>query len=62
MRFGICDMKDNKKFDCVGMMHDGARKSQIESSNLTLDQQLEYWQQKTVALKKYKEMLKKKTG
>jgi hypothetical protein len=44
-------MKMTKRFDCVDMMHGGARGIYEDSKDLTREEELEYWRQKTAQLR-----------
>ncbi len=44
--------KKKKKFDCVTMKRRGAERIYEATKNMTTQQQLEYWQQRTGELRK----------
>lgn len=48
------------KFDCVAMKHQAAEKIQAKISNLTLVEELKFWQERASALRKQKEASLKK--
>ena len=48
--------------DCVEMMHKGAEEVKKVTDKLSREEELKFWQQKTEALKKYKENLIKNRG
>lgn len=49
--------KNDKPFDCVEMMHEGALRIHEETKGMTRDQRLAYWRQKNEeARKKYPQM------
>ena len=43
-----------KTFDCVEMKHLGAEKVQSKLATMTLDEQVEYWEQRGKELRKKK--------
>lgn len=59
-------MKKTKTFDCVEMQHRGAEKLREKTSDMTLEEELAFWRERTQTLrerqKKAKEAHKKDTG
>jgi len=47
-------MKKNKEFDCVAMKRSGAEKVYERTQNMTLLEELSYWQQQTEKLRQRK--------
>lgn len=43
-----------KKFDCVEMMHKGSEQVRKRLEGMSLEQQLEYWRQRTEDLREMK--------
>jgi len=50
-------MKKTKKFDCVEMKHKGAQRLLKKLSELTPEQELEFWQKRTEALLKTRQKI-----
>ena len=40
-----------KKFNCVEMMHRGAARVKRETAGMTIDEEVEYWRQRTEELR-----------
>ena len=53
-------MTKPKKFDCVRMKHEGARRIQQELAGMTLEQQLAYWDREYQELLKEQEELRRR--
>ena len=45
-------MKTTKDFDCIAVKREGALKIYEETKNLSLDQELAYWDQRTEELRR----------
>lgn len=54
-------MNRTKDFDCVEMKRKGARKVYEAIRNMSVDEELEYWRQRTVAARQWVER-ERKTG
>jgi hypothetical protein len=52
-------MKRRKKFDCVRMKRQGDAKAQTHITALTAEEQLEYWQEQTLLLRRRQEELRR---
>ena len=50
----------NKPFDCVEMMHKGGQKILEEIEGMTPDQEMEYWQQQTQALRELQRQMRER--
>ena len=48
------------KLDCVAMKHQGAEKIREKILGLTIAEELKFWQERSIALRKQKEELMKK--
>lgn len=48
-----------KKFDCVEMMHRGAELVREKTKDMTLEEQIAYWQQQTDELRRLKQEIEK---
>jgi hypothetical protein len=48
------------KLNCVAMKHQGAEKIQEKTSGLALTEELQFWQERSMALRKQKQELIKK--
>jgi hypothetical protein len=48
------------KLDCVTMKHQGAERVREKISGLTLAEELKFWQERSIALRKQKEEMTKK--
>jgi hypothetical protein len=48
------------KFDCVEMKHQGAEKVREKILRLTIVEELKFWQERSIALRKQKEEAAKK--
>jgi hypothetical protein len=44
-------VKKTKTFDCVEMMHCGAERVKRETAGMTIEEQVEYWRQRTEELR-----------
>lgn len=44
----------NKKFDCVEMMHDGARHVQKQVEGMLIHEEVEFWKEQTKKLRDLK--------
>ena len=49
-----------KTFDCVEMMHQGAKRVQESLKGMTVAEQLAYWQKGTAEMRKRQQQLRKK--
>jgi hypothetical protein len=47
----------NKPFDCVEMKHQGSERIRQETKNMSVDEEIAYWKEKTEKLSKYKKQL-----
>jgi len=54
-------MNRTKDFDCVEMKRKGARKVYEATRNMSVDEELEYWRQRTVAARQWVKR-ERKTG
>ena len=50
-----------KTFDCVEMKHRGAEKVREQVKGMTLEQELEFWQERSRILKQRQEVAKEKS-
>jgi hypothetical protein len=50
-------MDMNKPFDCVEMKHQGSDRIRQETKNMSVDEEIAYWKEKTEKLSKYKKQL-----
>jgi len=48
------------KLNCVAMKHQGADRIREKISGLTIAEELKFWQERSIALQKQKEVLMKK--
>lgn len=48
----------NKTFDCIAMKRRGAEKIYDHTKDLTLEEELAYWQQRTAALRQRQQALR----
>ena len=48
----------NKTFDCIAMKRRGAEKIYDQTKDLTLEEELAYWQQRTEALRQRQQALR----
>ncbi|MDZ7363333.1 MAG: hypothetical protein ONB46_21825 [candidate division KSB1 bacterium] len=48
------------KLDCVAMKHQGAEKVREKISGLAISEELKFWQERSMALRKLKEEIAKK--
>ncbi|MGH7599293.1 MAG: hypothetical protein ACREOI_23285 [bacterium] len=48
------------KLNCVEMKHQGAEKVQEKISGLTIAEELRFWQERSIAMRKQKEKITKK--
>lgn len=49
----------SKKFDCVEMKHKAAERIQKEIEGMSLEEELNYWQKKTDALRQLQKRVKR---
>jgi hypothetical protein len=50
-----------KQFDCVALQHSGAESIYDKTKNMTISEELAYWQQRTVELRKLQQARKPKS-
>ncbi len=50
-----------KQFDCVALQHRGAEMIYEQTKNMTISEELAYWQQRTVELRQLQQARKQKT-
>ena len=51
-------MKTKKTFDCVEMKRRGAERIHDQIANMTIEEQLVFWQERTELLRKHQQMVK----
>lgn len=51
-------MKKTKKFDCVEMKREGAKAVQERIKAMTLEEEIEFWQQRSQQLKQQANLIK----
>ena len=54
-------MKTKKTFDCVEMKRRGAERIYNQVANMTLKEQLTFWQERTELLRKHQQTVKMKS-
>ena len=54
-------MKMKKTFDCVEMKHRGAEKVREQTTGMTLEQELEFWQERSRILKQRQKIAKRES-
>ena len=50
-----------KQFDCVALQHRGAISIYEQTKNMTISEELAYWQQRTIELRQLQQARKQKT-
>ena len=48
----------NKKFDCVKLQHDGAEKIFEQTRNMTVSEEISYWQNRSEELRRLRQLRK----
>lgn len=51
-----------KQFDCVALQHRGAKSIYEQTKNMTISEELAYWQQRTVELRQIQQLRKQKSA
>ena len=51
-------MKTKKTFDCVEMKRRGAERVHNQIANMTIEEQLAFWQERTELLRKHQQTIK----